>query len=55
MSVCVIGFRSHSSILWSPVLELYGKLQDQMAAKQYYHALKILEQLEHTFLPRVRG
>ncbi|KAL5471414.1 hypothetical protein EMCRGX_G029530 [Ephydatia muelleri] len=41
--------------LCMPVLELYGKLLEQMAAKQYYHALKTLEQLEHTFLPRVKG
>ena len=39
----------------SPVLELYGKLLEQMSSKQYYHALKTLEQLEHTFLPRVKG
>ncbi|XP_060073280.1 exocyst complex component 6B-like [Ylistrum balloti] len=36
-----------------PVLEMYGKLQDQMRSKRYYPALKTLEQLEHTYLPRV--
>ncbi|KAL3863861.1 hypothetical protein ACJMK2_005588 [Sinanodonta woodiana] len=36
-----------------PVLEMYGKLQEQMKNKRYYPALKTLEQLEHTYLPRV--
>ncbi|KAK3094794.1 hypothetical protein FSP39_006322 [Pinctada imbricata] len=36
-----------------PVLEMYGKLQEQMKTKRYYPALKTLEQLEHTYLPRV--
>ncbi|ESO97021.1 hypothetical protein LOTGIDRAFT_115306, partial [Lottia gigantea] len=36
-----------------PVLEMYGKLQEQMKHKRYYPALKTLEQLEHTYLPRV--
>ncbi|XP_061171334.1 exocyst complex component 6B-like [Saccostrea echinata] len=36
-----------------PVLEMYGKLQEQMSTKRYYPALKTLEQLEHTYLPRV--
>ncbi|XP_078310436.1 exocyst complex component 6B-like isoform X2 [Crassostrea virginica] len=36
-----------------PVLEMYGKLQEQMSSKRYYPALKTLEQLEHTYLPRV--
>ncbi|XP_052772007.1 exocyst complex component 6B-like isoform X2 [Mya arenaria] len=36
-----------------PVLEMYGKLQDQMKEKRFYPALKTLEQLEHTYLPRV--
>jgi hypothetical protein len=36
-----------------PVLELYAKLQDQLENKRYYPALKSLEQLEHTQLPRV--
>ena len=34
------------------VLEQYCKLKDQMEEKQYYSALKTLEQLEHTYLPR---
>ena len=36
-----------------PVLEMYAKLESQMDEKRYYPALKTLEQLEHTFLPRV--
>ncbi|XP_022252904.1 exocyst complex component 6B-like [Limulus polyphemus] len=36
-----------------PVLEMYGKLSQQMKEKRYYPALKTLEQLEHTYLPRV--
>ncbi|CAH1783134.1 unnamed protein product, partial [Owenia fusiformis] len=36
-----------------PVLETYGKLKEQMKTKRYYPALKTLEQLEHTYLPRV--
>ena len=36
-----------------PVLETYGKLREQMKNKRYYPALKTLEQLEHTYLPRV--
>ncbi|XP_048745103.1 exocyst complex component 6B isoform X3 [Ostrea edulis] len=36
-----------------PVLEMYGKLKEQMSSKRYYPALKTLEQLEHTYLPRV--
>ncbi|XP_060593248.1 exocyst complex component 6B-like isoform X2 [Ruditapes philippinarum] len=36
-----------------PVLEMYGKLQEQMKDKRFYPALKTLEQLEHTYLPRV--
>uniref|UniRef100_A0A667ZCQ2 Exocyst complex component n=1 Tax=Myripristis murdjan TaxID=586833 RepID=A0A667ZCQ2_9TELE len=35
-----------------PVLEMYSKLQEQMRAKRYYPALRTLEQLEHTCLPR---
>ena len=35
------------------VLETYGKLREQMKSKRYYPALKTLEQLEHTYLPRV--
>ncbi|XP_076317058.1 exocyst complex component Sec15 isoform X3 [Tachypleus tridentatus] len=36
-----------------PVLEMYGKLSQHMKEKRYYPALKTLEQLEHTYLPRV--
>ncbi|XP_015911636.1 exocyst complex component 6B isoform X4 [Parasteatoda tepidariorum] len=36
-----------------PVLEMYFKLMHQMKEKRYYPALKILEQLEHTYLPRI--
>ncbi|ESN92296.1 hypothetical protein HELRODRAFT_157969 [Helobdella robusta] len=36
-----------------PVLETYGKLKKQMESKRYYPALKTLEQLEHTYLPRL--
>ncbi|XP_023239955.1 exocyst complex component 6B-like isoform X3 [Centruroides sculpturatus] len=39
--------------LCQPVLEMYAKLSQQMKEKRYYPALKTLEQLEHTFLPRV--
>lgn len=45
----------HMTILIALVLELYSKLQDLMAEKQFYSALKTLEQLEHIYLPRVRG
>ena len=34
---------------------MYGKLQDLMEKRQFYSALKALEQLEHIYLPRVRG
>ena len=37
------------------VLQQYCKLKEQMEKKHYYSALKTLEQLEHTFLPPVRG
>ncbi len=37
-----------------PVLQMYCKLNEQMEAKRYYTALKTLEQLEHTQLPRVK-
>ena len=44
------------SILYAHVvLEMYSKLQDLMTEKQFYSALKTLEQLEHIHLPRVRG
>ncbi|KAM9718004.1 exocyst complex component 6B isoform 4-T4 [Menidia menidia] len=36
-----------------PVLEMYSRLQEQMRAKRYYPALRTLEQLEQTCLPRV--
>ncbi|ELT98261.1 hypothetical protein CAPTEDRAFT_168993 [Capitella teleta] len=36
-----------------PVLETYGKLKEQLRLKRYYPALKTLEQLEHSHLPRV--
>ncbi|CAB3998475.1 Hypothetical predicted protein [Paramuricea clavata] len=36
-----------------PVLEMYAKLQEQLDGKRYYPALKSLEQLEHTYLPRI--
>ncbi|XP_034020974.1 exocyst complex component 6B-like [Thalassophryne amazonica] len=35
-----------------PVLEMYSRLQEQMKAKRYYPALKTLEQLEQTCLPK---
>ena len=34
---------------------MYSKLQDLMEEKHFYSALKTLEQLEHIYLPRVRG
>lgn len=37
-----------------PVLEMYAKLKDQMKNRRYYPALKTLEQLEHTYLPRIK-
>ena len=37
------------------VLQQYCKLNMQMDQRQYYSALKTLEQLEHTFLPPVKG
>ncbi|CAH3162057.1 unnamed protein product [Porites evermanni] len=36
------------------VLEMYAKLKDQMKSRRYYPALKTLEQLEHTYLPRIK-
>ncbi|KAM4536648.1 exocyst complex component 6B isoform 1-T1 [Odontesthes bonariensis] len=36
-----------------PVLEMYSRLQEQMRATRYYPALRTLEQLEQTCLPRV--
>ncbi|XP_071058600.1 exocyst complex component 6B-like, partial [Pseudochaenichthys georgianus] len=35
-----------------PVLDMYSRLQEQMRAKRYYPALRTLEQLELTCLPR---
>uniref|UniRef100_A0A668UPK6 Exocyst complex component n=1 Tax=Oreochromis aureus TaxID=47969 RepID=A0A668UPK6_OREAU len=35
-----------------PVLEMYSRLQEQMKAKRYYPALRTLEQLEQTCLPK---
>ncbi|XP_031556989.1 exocyst complex component 6B-like [Actinia tenebrosa] len=37
-----------------PVLEMHAKLNDQMKNRRYYPALKTLEQLEHTYLPRIK-
>ena len=37
------------------VLQEYCKLNEQMERREYYSALKTLELLEHTYLPRVRG
>ena len=34
---------------------MYSKLRDLMEEKHFYSALKTLEQLEHIYLPRVRG
>lgn len=50
-----------SNIAWTirslgvclPVLDVYAKLMEQMKERRYYPALKTIEQLEHTFLPRV--
>uniref|UniRef100_A0A8C5WI06 Exocyst complex component n=1 Tax=Leptobrachium leishanense TaxID=445787 RepID=A0A8C5WI06_9ANUR len=36
-----------------PVLEMYSKLRVQMKTKRHYPALKMLDQLEHTYLPQV--
>lgn len=36
-----------------PVLEMYAKLESQMKEEKYYPALKTLEQLEQSHLPRV--
>lgn len=37
------------------VLQQYCQLKEQMESKQFYSALKTLEQLEHTSLPQVEG
>ena len=42
-------------ILLIVVLQHYCKLKEQMEGKQFYSALKTLEQLEHTYLPPVKG
>ncbi|KRX94004.1 Exocyst complex component 6, partial [Trichinella pseudospiralis] len=36
-----------------PVLEKFARLNDLLNEKKYYPALRTLEQLEHTYLPRV--
>ncbi|KAJ8264419.1 hypothetical protein GJAV_G00148940 [Gymnothorax javanicus] len=36
-----------------PVLEMYSKLKEQLESKRYYAALKMMEQLENTYIPRV--
>ncbi|XP_048457027.1 exocyst complex component 6B-like [Rhincodon typus] len=36
-----------------PVLEMYSKLREQLKTKRQYPALKTMEHMEHTFLPRV--
>ena len=36
-----------------PVLQTFSKLSRQMKEKRYHPALKTLEQLEHTYLPRI--
>lgn len=46
---------SQSGFIPPIVLEQYCKLKDQMEEKQYYSALKTLEQLEHTYLPRIKN
>ncbi|XP_022662836.1 exocyst complex component 6-like isoform X3 [Varroa jacobsoni] len=37
-----------------PVLDMYSKLNEQMAAKRHYPALKTIELLEHTYLPLIQ-
>ena len=36
-----------------PVLQMFTKLNRQMSEKRFHPALKTLEQLEHTYLPRI--
>jgi hypothetical protein len=36
-----------------PVLQMFSKLSKQMREKKYHPALKTLEQLESTHLPRI--
>lgn len=38
-----------------PVLEMFSKLYEQKKTKRYYPALKTLEQLEHTYLARIKN
>lgn len=38
-----------------PVLAAYAKLQRQLKDKRYYPALKTLEQIENTDLPKVKN
>ncbi len=38
-----------------PVLQMFTKLKKQMSEGRHHPALKTLEQLEHTFLPRIAG
>ena len=47
--------RFHYHYHYVLVLEQYCKLNEQMDQRQYYSALKTLEQLEHTLLPPVKG
>ena len=42
-----------SLALCLPVLQTFSKLSRQMKEKRYHPALKTLEQLEHTYLPRI--
>ena len=44
-----------SIFFFLPVLQQYCKLNEQMDRREYYSALKTLEQLEHTLLPPVKG
>uniref|UniRef100_A0A914CIF4 Exocyst complex component 6 n=1 Tax=Acrobeloides nanus TaxID=290746 RepID=A0A914CIF4_9BILA len=37
-----------------PILENYAKLQSLMKQKKYYQALKVLEELEHTYLSHIQ-
>lgn len=42
-----------SLALCLPVLQTFSKLSRQMKERRYHPALKTLEQLEHTYLPRI--
>jgi len=48
-----IAVTIESLSLCLPVLQMFTKLKRQMAERRYHPALKTLEQLEHTFLPRI--